>query len=105
MLPIYTITTVPATFPHKPSRCIGWLESCADAFAEVRYNAGDMYEEGHYRYVVIEQVEQGIYTFPREEFWFEWDENRINEKSSSPGYIILEEKPNRFKQTVGWSMG
>jgi hypothetical protein len=105
MLPIYTITTIPHDFPFKDSRCVGWLESCADAFAEVRNNAGDIYEEGHYRYVVIEQVNPGIYTFPREEFWFEWREKRVDGRVISPGYTILEEKPNRFKQVVCFSMG
>ena len=105
MIPIYTITTIPATFPHKDSRCVGWFEHCDDAFNEIRHNAGDIYEEGHYRYAVIEEVQPGIYTFPRKEFWFEWYEGRPDSGFPSSGYIILENKPNRFKQTVCWSMG
>lgn len=105
MIPIYTLTTIPATFPHKSSRCVGWFESCVDAFTEVRHNSGDIYEEGHYRYAVIEEVSPGIYTFPRQEFWFEWNEGRIDKEFPSSGYIILENKPNRFKQTACWSMG
>jgi len=98
MIVIYTITTIPTAFPYKDSRCIGWFESCADAFAEVRHNSGDMYEEGHYRYAVIEGVHPGIYSFPREEFWFEWS-------GDVPGYIILDKKPNRFNNVVCFSMG
>ena len=105
MIAIYTITTIPATFPQKDSRCIGWFENCAEAFAEVRHNSGDMYEEGEYRYALIEEVNPGIYSFPRKEFWFEWNEGRIDNEFPSSGYIILENKPNRFKQTACWSMG
>ena len=105
MLPIYTITTIPQDFPLKDSRCLGWLESCHAAFDEVRTNSVDMNEDGHYRYVVIEQVTEGIYTFPREEHWFEWSEDKANDGVTSPGYIILEKKPNRFNNVVCFSMG
>ncbi len=105
MLPIYTITTIPQDFPSRDSRCLGWLESCADAFDEVRNNSGDMSEDHHYRYVVIEEVTPGIYSFPRKEFWFEWSENRNNKNTSHPGYVILEKKPNRFNNVVCFSMG
>jgi hypothetical protein len=105
MMPIYTITTIPTAFPYKDSRCIGWFESCADAFNEVRNNSGDMYEEGHYRYAVIEEVNSGIYSFPRKEFWFEWSENRVSKSIPVPGYIILDKKPNRFNNVVCFSMG
>jgi len=103
MLPIYTITTIPREFPHKDSRCIGWLESCHAAFQEVRNNSGDIYEEGYYHYAVIEEVTPGIYTFPRKEFWFEW--SRGKDGIISPGYVILEKKPNRFNNVVCFSMG
>lgn len=104
MLPItikiYTITTIPHDFPFRDSRCLGWFNSCADAFAEVRNNSGDMNEDGHYRYVVIEEVESGIYSFPRKEFWFEWISG-----TASTGYSILDKKPNRFNNVVCFSMG
>ena len=105
MISIYTITTIPETFPYKDSRCVGWFESCVDAFKEVRYNSGDIYEEGHYRYVIIEQVDPGIYTFPRKEFWFEWIKNREDGGVFSPGYARLDTKPNRFHNIACFSMG
>jgi hypothetical protein len=105
MLPIYTITTIPYDYPFKDSRCVGFLGSCHDAFQQVRNNAGDIYEDGHYRYVVIEEVKEGIYTFPREEHWFEWIKNRDDGDVFSPGYIILDKKPNRFNNVVCFSMG
>jgi len=103
MLPIYTITTIPRDYPFRDSRCLGFRGSCHDAFQEVRNNSGDMNEDGHYHYVVIEEVKEGIYTFPREEYWFEW--SRGKDGIISPGYIILEKKPNRFNNVVCFSMG
>ncbi|MHA1169738.1 MAG: hypothetical protein ACTSRU_18060 [Candidatus Hodarchaeales archaeon] len=105
MLDIYTVTTIPFDYPSRPTRCLGWFNSCEDAFNEVRNNSGDMFEDGHYRYAVVEEVAQGIYTFPRKEFWFEWNEGRVRVSTPSPGYVRIEKKPKRFNQTVCFSMG
>ena len=104
MAAIYTITTIPHDFPYKDSRCIGWFESCDEAIQEVRNNSGDMNEDGHYRFVVVEKVQPGIYTFPREEHWFEWGKF-LKISTPTTGYTLLEKKPNRFNQIVCFSMG
>ena len=101
---IYTVTTIPATFPQRPTRCIGWFSERSLAIEAIKNNYGDMNEDGHYRYALVEEVEDGIYTFPREEVWFEWKEIvGVNQPRSN--YMLLDKKPNRFNQVVCFSMG
>ena len=101
---IYTVTTIPATFPQRPTRCIGWFPDRDLAVEAIRDNYGDMNEDGHYRYALVEEVEEGIYTFPREEIWFKWEEIvGINRPESK--YFLIDKKPNRFNQVVCFSMG
>ena len=103
---IYTVTTIPADFPEKDVRCLGWYEKVEEAIDAIEHNSGDMNEDGHYKYAFIEIVESGIYTFPREEIWFKWIEVvGVNTTLPIKKYVKLDEKPNRFKQTVCFSMG
>ena len=94
--PIYTITTIrPAA--HQSHRAVGFYYTFSDADLAVRENACDIYECGYYPYAVIEPVTEGIYCHPRKENWYKW--NRLK-KAYEPC-----EKPARFKQIIGWSLG
>lgn len=94
--PIYTITVVRfATFQNH--RSVGFFYTFEDADRAVRQNMGDMNEDGHYIFAVIEPVREGIYVLPRKETWYKFN----NEKKEYEPC----EKPNRFKCIAGWSLG
>lgn len=93
---IYTITTVRHAL-QAGSRAVGFYYDQEVAIDNLVNNVMDIYEEGYYPYAVIECLTQGVYVYPREELWFRW--NRDNGKYEPC------EKPERFKQTVGWSLG
>jgi hypothetical protein len=94
--PIYTITTI-RPFLGDSNRTVGFYYDFETADKLVRENAGDMNECNHYPFAVIEETLPGIYTYPRPEHWYEW--NRQKE--------VYEpcEKPDRYKQVVGWGIG
>ena len=101
---IYTVTTIPHDYPYKGCRCIGWFPERSLAVTAIKNNFGDMNEEGHYLYALVEEVKDGIYTFPREENWFEWKQE-IGVGRPTSRYMPLDKKPNRFSQVVCFSMG
>jgi len=91
---IYTVTTE-ADNHETPSRCVGWFKEVGEAIECVVKNYGDIYEAGSYPYCVIEQVEPGLYTFPRKELWFRWKKDHYE----------LTDKPEYFKGICNFSMG
>lgn len=93
---IYTITTLKDN--GLTARCIGYYLDVQIAIDSVLINAGDMCELGFYPYCVIEEVKPGLYVYPREEIWFEWD----YEKEM---YIKIKEKPDVYKDTCGYALG
>ena len=94
--PIYTITTIrPEAWQNH--RAVGYSYTFDNAESWVKENAMDINECNYYPYVVIEPVQEGIYMHPRTEHWYKW--NRA-EKVYEPC-----EKPDKFKQIVGWSLG
>jgi hypothetical protein len=93
--PIYTVTTMRGALAAG-SRSVGFFYLKADAERCLAENWGDIYECGYYPFAVIERVEQGIYTVPRSEYWYKWDDKK-------KGYVPCE-KPDRFKQVCGWSL-
>jgi len=93
---IYTITTI-RSFLAGGSRAVGYAHSMEDANAWVVDNAMDINECGYYPYAVIEEVFEGIYSFPRKEHWYEYNKD-------SDTYMPCE-KPDRYKSTVCWGLG
>ena len=63
----------------------------------VKENAMDINECNYYPYVVIEPVQEGIYMHPRTEHWYKFDREKDRYEPC--------EKPDRFKQVIGWSLG
>lgn len=92
---IFTITTIRHLMADM--RSVGYTTNYYDAAIQVMENACDISEEGFYRYAVIEEVKPGIYTFPRKEYWFFWNKDT---EAYSPC-----EKPEKFRQIVGFSLG
>jgi len=94
--PIFTITTVRHAL-SAGSRAVGYYNTLDEAIERVVSNVMDINESGYYFYAVIEELLPGVYCYPRKEYWYKW-EKEINT------YIPCE-KPQRFKQVVGWSLG
>ena len=94
---IYTVTTLRGALAAG-KRTVGYYEKFEEAEDVVLNNICDICEEGYYHFAVIEEVEPGIYMVPRTEIWYKWN----REKGQ---YENIIEKPDRFKQIAGWSMG
>ena len=94
--PIYTITTI-RPFLGDSNRAVGYAHKFEDADRWVRENVMSLNECGHYPYAVIEPVVEGIYCHPREEHWYKFDREKDRYEPC--------EKPDRFKQVIGWSLG
>ena len=94
--PIYTVTTHRIAL-GAGSRCVGFYHEFQIAEDALINNDLDINEMGYYPYGIIEEVYPGFYTCPRKEYWYKWNvETNKYEKC---------EKPERFKQAMGWSMG
>lgn len=94
--PIYTITTI-RPFLGDSNRAVGYYYDFKVADEALRDNVMSLNECGHYPYAVIEPVLEGIYMHPREEHWYKFDREK--------GKYEPCEKPDRFKQVIGWSIG
>lgn len=94
---IFTITTLKDDLPSR-ARCVGFYFSHKDAEEVIINNACDIFEEGYYPYCVIEELREGIYFFPRNETWYEWN-------LDSNGYVKINEKPKRFNQIACFGIG
>jgi hypothetical protein len=94
--PIYTITTIERSLAAG-KRAVGFFHEFENAERVVVNNYGDINEMGYYPFAVIEKTEPGIYMYDREEYWYQWNrETKCYERI---------EKPERFKQVVGWGLG
>ena len=94
--PIYTITTIrPAA--HQYHRAVGYFYTFKDADEALRENVMDINECNYYPYAVIEPVIEGIYCHPRKEHWYKFNRQKDQYEPC--------EKPDRFKQIIGWSLG
>ena len=94
--PIYTITTVRVTF-HHTNRCVGYYYDFKIAEEVVKSNGGDINECETYPFAVIEEVFEGLYSYPRKEIWYKW--NRPKQE-----YIQCD-KPEQFQKVCGWGIG
>lgn len=98
---IYTVTTIREPNKKDPigrPRTVGWYDNHDAAHEALFENYNDISEEGYYKYGLIEKVSYGVYSFPYEETWYEW--NYKTEK-----YDPRDEKPECFKNIVGFSIG
>lgn len=94
--PIFTVTTIERSLAAG-KRAVGFYHEFEIAEKAVIYNSLDINEMGYYPFVVIEKTEPGFYTYSREEYWYKWNrETKCYERI---------EKPERFRQIVGWGLG
>lgn len=92
---IYTITVVKSIFDNG-RRSVGFAHEFEIAERLLTDNESDI-NEGQYPYAVIEAILPGIYTYPRTEIWYKW--NNQNEEYRKTY------KPEKFKQISGWCLG
>lgn len=82
-------------FPIFNSRTIGYFSTLEEAKAIVETNCCDIHETC-YKYAVIEEVTDGLYTsFNSSSFWYEWKNNK---------YVSIDrpkEAENQFGFTIG----
>jgi len=93
---IYTITTIRG-FLAGGSRAVGYAFKFEDAESWLKDNVMDINEMGYYPFAVIEPVEEGIYMHPHVEHWYQYDKEKNQYEPC--------EKPERYKQVIGWSLG
>ena len=80
------------------NRCVGYVSKLDEAIDIVENNYADLNEVGYYPYVVIENVEEGIYQYDQNPFWFKYNEELDKyEKSKRPSFIP--------KNQVGFGIG
>jgi hypothetical protein len=94
--PIFTITTVRHAL-QAGNRAVGYYTTFEEADEIVRENVMDINESGYYFYAVIEELMPGIYMYPRKELWYKWSRDKEAYEAC--------DKPERFQQVVGWSLG
>ena len=93
---IYTITVGkqdPAWAIDSP-RCVGYYQDLEIAHEAVLKNAGLMFEDC-YNVAVIEEVPEGIHAFPREEWWYVFDSDKV----------FLINRPRSAEGLVGFGIG
>ncbi len=94
---IFVVTTLRGALASA-TRSVGFFEKFEVAEQEVLNNTFDINEAGYYLYAVIEETEEGIYSIPRKEHWYEW--NRTKQC-----YEKIPNKPERFKKVVCFGLG
>jgi hypothetical protein len=84
------------------SRCVGVFRKADEAIDVALNNYGDIYECGYYPLLVIEKTTTGLYPFHGgdfEQYWYTW----VGDEETG-GYQPTE-RPEMFKNTVGWGIG
>ena len=92
---MYFITTVDSK--DGDTRCVGYYSTFETAEEAVLDNACDI-RETCYDYVVIENIEEGLYQYDQNPIWYKWDD--LNEE-----YKRIEEKPKQYKNQIGFGIG
>jgi len=79
-------------FTITDKRLWGWFQTLKDAKEAVANNWSDMYEEGSYPEVVIEEVGEGLLSYETYEWWYKW---------KNGGYKPWK-KPKSYRNIVGF---
>lgn len=78
------------------TRVVGYYEDLETARKCVEENWGDIYEDGYYKYAVIEDVEPGLYrSCDSTPIFFKWEDG---------GYEEID-KPTELKGFFGFTIG
>ena len=95
---VYFVATIRNIDIEGPigTRVVGYFNTYLDATKCIEENWGDLYEDGYYKYAVIEGVEPGLYkSVESEPVFYKW----INDR-----YTKIE-KPVELKSFVGFTIG
>ena len=92
---MYFVTTIDSN--HDDTRCVGYFKEFKDAEIRVLENVLDIYETC-YDYAVIENVPEGFYQYDFTPKWYKW--NVSKEK-----YEKIKERPEKYKNTIGFAIG
>lgn len=94
--PIYVVTTVRYAL-GAGDRAVGFFHELNEAKRILEENILDICEDGYYPYAVIESTQPGVYTYPRDEYWYQWNNDE--------GKYEPCKKPDRFEKIIGWGLG
>lgn len=92
---MFFITTIESKTDDM--RCVGYYSTFKKAEEAILDNAYDIWETC-YDYCVIENIEEGLYQYDFDAKWYKW--NDIDEI-----YEKIEEKPEKYKNQVGFGIG
>ena len=80
----------------RGSRTVGYFETPEDARKCIEENWGDIYENGYYKYAVIEDAEPGLYsTAESSPIFFKWKDGGFKEI----------ERPVELQHIFGFTIG
>lgn len=91
---MYFVTTI----DNDRTRCVGYFKNFNKAEEIIINNVGDIYEDGYYKWAIIEKIEEGLYQHDLKPIWYEWDKDLGQ-------YKKLAKCPAEFKNLVGFSLG
>jgi hypothetical protein len=98
MKSVFVITTVTDTGGGRNDRAVGIYTNFESAREAVMENYGDINENGHYKYAVIEEhytnVIYGVKSSGKRD-WFVWN---------GDSYLPVE-TPDEFKKIIAWGIG
>ena len=99
---IYLIATIRDIIENQPecSRVPGYFEDLDTAKKCIEENWGDLYEDGYYKYAVIEDVEPGLYKSSESDpIFYKW------EGDSKTGKYVEIKRPVEFDHLFGFTIG
>jgi hypothetical protein len=103
------VLTVMAFDGDKPvrgrSRTWGWFPTLAQAEQTVKTNDADIYENGYYNVVVVEEMAWGSLAMAKAEHWYS-AVARLDDERCVAGYTVTKiDKPAALQNTVSFGMG
>jgi hypothetical protein len=95
---IYTVTTMRSS--KSRSRCQMYFSGEISARRAIELDRGYLWEDGYYKYAVIERVTEGTHPEIEEVAWYYYDDSDPKESK-----IFEIEKPREFRRYRRFSMG
>ena len=102
---IFVITALKLDFNTEEIvdwRVWGWYSKLKSAQSAVKWNCMDIYEEGTYTHVVIEEMPERIGSTPTEEYWYS---ALYRDKDDLKPIVYEIEKPEFLENTICFGIG
>jgi hypothetical protein len=95
---VYFVATIRNIYTES-TRVVGYFKTLEEAKTCVETNSGDIYENGYYKYAVIEDLKPGLYPQCQNPIFYEWfgDNDTGSYKEVS--------KPKDFESFIGFTIG